>query len=321
MTVKENYLRALSFADPDHVPFEGIMQVVRYQGDMMWFGESGLDPWGVGWESIQSEFMPMAKSHPFTDWDKAESFPIPDPADFRLHPEGKRLLDSANREEVLLFSMQPHVVLERGCMLAGMEEMFAGLANEPEAAGVLLSRIADYHVGIAKRYLEEVPELDGGYLGDDYGTQRALMISPTLWRRFVKPQLRRIVEVYRAAGKWVLLHSCGHITEIVEDLIEIGVQIVNPTQARANNLEEWGCRFGGRIVFNGGVDTQYTLTRGTPEEVRREVRLRLRQLAGDRGGFIIGQDQMVPIPEENLAALYDEAARSGRYPVCCEAVS
>jgi len=96
------------------------------------------------------------------------------------------------------------------------------------------------------------------------------------------------------------------------------MQIVSPVQARANDLQEWGRQLWGRIVFFGGIDTQHTLTRGTPEEIRREVRLRLRQLAGDRGGFIIAQDQMVPIPEENLAALaalYDEAARSGHYPI------
>jgi len=124
--VKENFLRALSFAGPDHVPYEGVVQIVRYADDMMWPGSSGVDAWGVGWESVQGEFVPMAKFHPFTDWDKAESFPLPDPANFRLHPEGERVLKEANREEVLLVSFQPHL-FERACYLAGMERILTGV--------------------------------------------------------------------------------------------------------------------------------------------------------------------------------------------------
>lgn len=318
MTVKENYLRALSFNYPEHVPYEGVMQIVRYAGDMMWFGSSGLDCWGVGWESREPEFMPMAKAHPLTDWDLADTFPIPDPSDFDLHPDGKQLLKDAHRDEVMLVSFQPHVVLERACFLMGLERVLEGFLTEPDALQMLLSRIADYHVVVAQQYLQRVPELEGTFLGDDYGTQKALMISPALWRRFIKPNLRRVVDVYRSANKWVLLHSCGHITEIIDDLIEIGVQIINPVQARANDLDEWGRRFGGRIVFFGGVDTQQTLMKGTTDDVRKEVRIRLQQLAGDRGGLVLTADQVMPVPPENMLAMNDEVARRGRYPICCE---
>lgn len=315
MTVKENYIRAISFTYPDHVPYEPVVQWLRYEGDMMWMGESGFDPWGVGWESVLDDFVPMPKVNPLKDWDKVETFPMPDPADFRLREDARYLLKTANREEILLFALQPHLFLERGCYLAGMERMLEALVSEPEATQILLHRLADYQAGIAQRFLEEVPDIDGVQLGDDYGSQRALMISPDVWRRAIKPHLRRIVQAYREKGKFVSLHSCGHLTEIMEDLIEVGLHIVNPVQARANDLDEWGRRFGGRIVFHGGVDTQWTLVWGTPEDVRREVRLRMRQLAGDRGGFIIAPDQHMVIPEANMLALYEEAARSGRYPI------
>jgi len=118
------------------------------------------------------------------------------------------------------------------------------------------------------------------------------------------------------ADKWVMFHSCGHITEILDDLIEIGVDIIHPCQARANDLAEWGERFSGRVVFSGGVDTQFTMMLGTPAQVREEALLRLAQLGRDpRGGLLLWADQNMPFPAENGQALRDVIIERGVYPL------
>jgi len=313
MSPKENFVKALTFDWPDHVPYEDVVRVLRWKGDMMWFGESGTDPWGVVWESIQGEYMPLAKGHPLSTPEEVEAFLPPRVDKLELLEEVGGLSSVGANEEFLRFGFHPHTCLERAWMLMGMENFFVSLLTHPKVVKGLLEKIVDYHIEVAHHFLRL--GVDGGWAGDDYGTQRALMLAPGMWREFIKPPLARFVKTYKQAGKWFFLHSCGHITEIIEDLIEIGVDIINPVQARANDLWEWGRRFGGRIVFHGGVDTQHTLMRGTPAEVRAEVCQRLRQLAGERGGLILAPDQCMPIPQENLEALWEEIKISGRYPI------
>ena len=313
ISAQENYNRAITFNYPDHLPYEEVLLNVEFEGDMMWMGEQGYDRWGVGWEYRLTEYFPMVADHPLKELADLDRFCAPEPV-FRLKPATVAMLETLDRDAHVLMGFHPSILFERGWFLMGMEQLMVAMLRDPQRVKTLFRQIADYQIAIAEQYVQQ--DIDGVLVGDDYGTQQAMMMSPALWREFVKPEITRIIAAYRSAGKWVKFHSCGHVTEIVDDLIEIGVNIITPCQAKANDLAEWGERFGGRIVFECGIDTQHTMMRGTADQVRAEARLRMEQLGRDpRGGLIIWADENMPSPEENRRALQETLIEHGRYPL------
>jgi uroporphyrinogen decarboxylase len=151
------------------------------------------------------------------------------------------------------------------------------------------------------------------YLGDDFATQRALMISPWHWRRFLKPRLARLFEIGKVRGKFVWFHSCGDISAILEDLIEIGMDVWETVQLHTLPMSaaELKRRYGRQIAFFGGINTQ-RLPFWSAERVRDEVR-RCIEALGEGGGYICGPDHHIKpdVPGGNAVALY-EAARGFR---------
>jgi uroporphyrinogen decarboxylase len=313
LSAKENYVRAMTFGNPHHIPYEEVVHALRFDGDMMWMGEQGRDRWGVQWEYRLAEYFPLVLEHPLKSPADMDSYQPPEPL-FRLKQSSLDELAPLDRDQLLVMGFHPGVLFERAWYLLGMDRLLVATITDRERVRRLLQKITDYQVAIARKYVQ--CDIDGVLVGDDYGTQRAMIISPDSWRALIKPEIARLVGVYRAAGKWVKFHSCGHITEIVEDLIEIGVNILNPCQAGANNLAEWGERFAGRVVFEGGMDTQYTMLLGTPEEVRAEARLRIAQLGRDpRGGLLLWADNNLPISQANRQALATAIQELGVYPL------
>ena len=313
MSPKENYIRAITFNSPHHIPYEDVVRNVEFEGDMMWVGEAGTDHWGVAWEFELAEYLPMVQDHPLKSPHDMDHFQPPEPV-FRLKGSTLEMLEALDREQFLLMGFHPTILFERAWFLMGMDNLLMAMIRDRERVRRLFRQIMDYQVAIARQYVQ--CDIDGVFLGDDYGTQRAMMMSPILWRELIKPELARVIEVYKGAGKWVKFHSCGHITEIVGDLIEIGVDIINPCQARANDLVEWGERFAGRLVIEGGVDTQFTMMLGTPDQVRQETLLRMEQLGRDpRGGLLLWADQNMPFSDENREALLNVIVEHGIYPL------
>ena len=310
---RENWIRAVTFSYPHHIPYEDVIRNVEFEGDMMWMGERGLDHWGVEWEYELAEYLPMVHGHPIKNPDDLDRYRPPEPV-FRLKQSTLERLEGIRRDQFVLMGFHPTILFERAWFLMGMDNLLMSMIDYPDRVKRLLSRIMDYQVAIATQYV--TCDIDGVFLGDDYGTQQATIMSPDLWREFIKPQVARLTEVYKRADKWIMFHSCGHITEVLDDLIELGVNIINPCQARANDLAEWGARFSGRVVFNGGVDTQYTMMLGTPEEVRTETLLRIEQLGRDpRGGLLLWADQNMPYSAENEQALRETIVEHGVYPL------
>ena len=313
ITARENYLRAVTFRNPDHIPYEDVVRNLFFIGDMMWMEQRGYDIWGVGWDYELKEYLPMVVDHPIKRPEDIDHFRPPEPV-FQLTQAAVEFMKTEDLSSFVLSGFHPNILFERAWFLMGMEQFFELIMTDTARAKKLLHLIADFNVEIARQYIQQPIECI--FVGDDYGNQSALMMSPVLWRELIKPELSRVLQVYRQAGKIIKFHSCGHITEIVEDLIEIGVNIIHPCQARANNLAEWGERFTGRVVFDGGVDTQYTMMMGTPDEIRAEARLRLQQLGRDPGGgLLLWADQNMPFPDQNRQALLDFVIQNGKYPL------
>ena len=190
------------------------------------------------------------------------------------------------------------------------------LVGEPEFSRRLLERLAEAVIADLKLYLEAV----GAYIqvigfGDDLGFQNGPQIDPRLFRSLVKPLLKEIYSTaHSLSPAKVLLHSCGSVYSFIEDFIEIGVDILNPVQTSAAHMDVDTLKqcFGDRIVFwGGGADVQSVLPRGTPEDVRRDVRRRI-EVMQPRGGFVFApiHNLQADIPPENIVAMYETALRT-----------
>ncbi|MCO6453258.1 MAG: hypothetical protein J5I90_20925 [Caldilineales bacterium] len=271
---------------------------------------SGTDRWGVPWaggvaatSEWDAEIQGYPVNHPLQNLADLETYPFPDPNESGIM-DG--LLDGVDREQVLVTGEICFPVQDRAHLLMGLENFCMAALDQPDRVRALLRRIADYQIGIVYRYLAMGADIIRGL--DDYGGQRALLLGPKLWRSLVKPELTRIVKVAKDGGALFWLHSCGHVMEIVE----IGVDVLDPVQVRANDQAEAQRLYGDKICFMGGIDTQHLLTQDTPEEITAEVRERIRLLAPG-GGFILAPDTLIPVPQVNYRAYLEAGEKYGRY--------
>jgi len=266
------------------------------------FGPLARDEWGVGWTTSELDRgSPVAP--PITTPSLA-GYAFPDPAAaYRF--EGLDAWCERNRANYTILWIGD--LWERATFLCGMENLLLWLALEPRFVEELLDGIAAFVLGTLDTLIRRFA-FDGVALSDDYGTQRAMLIAPGAWRRFVRPHLARIFASARAAGKTVFLHSCGNVRPIVPDLVDLGLDILHPIQPEAMDVGELKREFGRRLSFCGGLGTQRLLAGGSPAEVRSAVR-RLKRLMGEGGGYILesGITLQADVPLENMLAMIEEA--------------
>jgi len=195
-------------------------------------------------------------------------------------------------------------LFERAWTLRGLENLLMDMVEAPQFVDELLDLICDYNVALLEQAVKH--QIDAVHFGDDWGTQRGLMMGPRLWERFLKPRLARQYASAKQAGKFVAIHSCGKVQELFLRLIEIGVDCFNPFQPEVMNVYEMKRAFGDRLSFWGGVSTQWLLPYGTPDEVRAEAS-RLMAEVGSGGGYILAPAHSIPgdAKPENIMALID----------------
>ena len=229
-------------------------------------------------------------------------FRWPDPDDPARWENFERQLAAAG-DRFTLMSVS-YALFERAWSLRGMENLMIDMYENPGFVEELLDAILEFQLGIV-RAGSRLP-VDAVYCGDDYGQQQGMLISPHLWRRFFKPRLARLYAAAHEAGKWVFIHCCGNIVEILPDLIEIGVDCFNPFQPEVMDVYQVKRDFGARLSFYGGVSTQKLLPYGTPEQVKTEVGKLIREVGKD-GGYILAPAHAVPrdAKPENLVALLE----------------
>jgi len=199
---------------------------------------------------------------------------------------------------------------ERATFMRGMEDLLLDLALHSTFVEELLRGITDFILETMTVLFERFT-FDGVALSDDYGTQKALLMSPAHWRRFIKPRLADIYGLAKKHGRTVFHHSCGNNSDVVGDFIDVGLDILHPIQPEAMDIRWLKREFGRRLTFCGGVSTQDLLPYGTPDEVREEVR-RLKREMGEGGGYILepGITLQADVPVENMTAMIDEARKS-----------
>ncbi|WP_462414867.1 uroporphyrinogen decarboxylase family protein [Eisenbergiella tayi] len=238
-------------------------------------------------------------------------FDWPDPAAYIDAAECRRRVEMAPEGKTVLGILwSAH--FQDTCAAFGMETALMNMIAAPELYEAVNKKVLEFYLKANRIFYEATKgKLHAVLIGNDMGSQRGLMISPELVRRFVIPGCRRLTEQAHSYGLKVIYHSCGAISDIIPDLIDAGVDIIHPIQALAAGMEPEGLKekFGDRVSFCGGVDTQELLVHGTPEDVRKKVE-ELKRLFPT--GLILSpsHEAILPdVPPENIGALFDAVRR------------
>jgi uroporphyrinogen decarboxylase len=280
-----------------------------------------MDDWGGGQIEIEPDIWypglhPMAMA---TTLEEIRDYPWPDMDDptrvARLRAEARRL--RADHEHAILGAPWLLFPFERAHALQGLETFLINMTLHPEFAKALLWQIAGLCKRLMGHFLEEAGEdIDIIKIGDDLGTQNKLLISPRMYREFLKPVHADFIAFIKERTRAkVFFHTDGDVFDVIPDLIEIGVDILNPMQTcagRMSNLLELKKRFGAKLTFCGAVDTQQILPYGTPQQVREEVR-RIIEILAPGGGYLLASVHTImnDVPPENILAMVDAAVEFG----------
>jgi uroporphyrinogen decarboxylase len=268
-----------------------------------------IDEWGVSWRTIdyQTRFgtgsYTEMSSHPLSDDPAIETYRPPDPDRPELYQEAARLIREFGGEYWMV-GMTVCTIFETAWALRGYDRLLMDFVLHPDLAGRILDIPFRYHLAAAHRLVDL--GVDMIWAGDDVGAQSRMLLSPAAWRKFLKPRLAAFIGSLKQkrAGLKIAYHTDGCVYPILEDLIEIGVDVLNPVQPGSMDPEKLKRAYGDRLSFWGTIDIQRTLPRGTPEEVRAEVMTRL-ETVGRGGGLILGPTHNVQLdtPMENFWAM------------------
>jgi uroporphyrinogen decarboxylase len=283
------------------------MEGVTHEHD----GEGHVDEWGVRW--VKQYFFNQIVGFPLINVARDEVLQYRFPhahMDKLLH-----LMDpivAASRDTFIGCDISP-CVFEMYWRLRGMEQTMLDMAADPELAWTMFERCADFAVELGETACERFP-LDWLWAGDDIASQQSMLMSPTTWRKLIKPHLQRTFAVGKSRGLWVAYHCCGALRPIIPDLIEIGLDVLNPIQANCPGMDAFELKkeYGRHLTFMGGLDTQHVLPFGSVDEVRRTTARLIEGMTSDGGGYILAASHTIPpeTPDENIFAMYAEAGIS-----------
>jgi hypothetical protein len=331
----ENYARAIEFRGPEYLPAAigcnvgwlydkdpaklarvGELQS-RFRSDIAAYGQSGdhlqppvtengvtryIDEWGTGWEDDghggKTEGYPLEAGY-----DLLDSYRFPDPEDPKRFVRADKELPNAGGRYTkgsVWFTL-----FERLWMLRGFNNMLMDPYVDEVNFSRLRDRILEINLSLIDHWIER--KVHAVYFSDDWGCQRGLLMNPDDWRKFYKPAYAAMFDRVRRGGSHVWMHLCGDVTEIIPDLIECGLNVLNPVQPQAMDVRRLSREFGGKVCFWGGVDVQGTLIRGTQEDVKQEVRNLVDLFGRFNGGYIGGTSHSVmpETPLDNVIAMYE----------------
>ena len=257
------------------------------------------DPWGCLWRFPGDYLDGQVIGHPLADWDAFAGYTPPDPAEHRDWDAFARDAEQKRQAGKVVSGGLPHGFLYlQLTYLRGFSGFMMDLAERRPEAEVLRDMVADYYVEVVRRYLRAGADLIGA--GDDLGHQTALPMSPGMWRDFLKPAFARIFAPCREAGAVVRLHTDGFILPIIGDLIEIGVDSLNP-QDLVNGLENLEKLAKGKLCIDLDIDRQSVTAFGTPEQIDAHIRECIQTLGSPGGRLTLIFGAYPGTPVENVA--------------------
>ena len=287
MNSREVVWRTILFQGAERLPLD---LPEKYGCDIEWVDTSpaldarprlGVDEWGAVWANLGSTNLGQVKDYPLKEWSDFDKLSVPDVHDPRRWAPAQGARARLGDKFLLGVGVS---IYERVHFLRGLENTWIDIHEHPQELGRLLDLLVDMNLAAIKYYA--AADFDGFIFPDDWGLQNRLMISPVIWRKVWKPRYARIYEAAHAAGLATFLHSCGYIIDILDDLIEIGLDVINMDQQENMGLELLGVRFGGRITFYSPVDIQKTMATGSLDDIRLYCQRMARWLGRPGGGFI-----------------------------------
>lgn len=284
-----------------------------------------IDQWGIGWRKPKDGGLYYdLESHPFASFSTPEevaNYRVPDPADpARLEgveEEARRLAESTGA--ALCLAGVSAGFMEMAYWLRGYENFFMDLAGDHKMAHAILDKTVEIKIKFWEMALSRFGDLiDVVVEADDFASQFGMIISPETYRKFIKPRQKELFgAIKKHSNAFICFHSCGSVHDIIPDLIEVGVDALNPVQVSAANMDSNKLKkeFGDALTFwGGGVDTQRVLNYGTPQQVKDEVKRRIDDLAPG-GGFVFTpvHNVQADVPPENYMAMWEAWEEYGKY--------
>ncbi|MHC4122993.1 MAG: uroporphyrinogen decarboxylase family protein [Planctomycetota bacterium] len=266
------------------------------------FGDTVRDEFGVVWSTSEvdrgSPIGPCIKEPNLSNY----SFPAPSD-EYRFEHIGYWCNEQQGHYRIIWVGD----LWERATFMRGVEDLLMDVALNGEFVEELLDGITNYILQTMQILFEKFA-FEGIAISDDYGTQKAMMISPEHWRRLIKPCLIKIYSLAKENNRTVFHHSCGNIVPIIGDMIDIGLDILHPIQPEAMDIFYLKKEFGDHLTFCGGIGTQDLLVSGAPEQIKDEIK-KLKREMGKNGGYVLepGITIQDDVPIENIIAMIDEA--------------
>lgn len=284
------------------------------------------DIWGITWRmpKVGGYYYDMCH-HPLSgaNIEDLEHYAWPDPTDrtrIKGLKEEARLIREKKKSAVILGSTGMTVgLLQTATWLQGFEEFYINLSNNPTLTSKLLDKLLELDIKFWEIFLPEMgKDIDIILYADDFGIQNSMLMSLEMFRKYFKPRYKEIFSFIKSrCSAYIFFHTCGSVYDLIPDLIELGVDILNPVQVNAAKMDTKRLKseFGDSITFwGGGIDTQKVLPFGRPQEVKDEVRKRIEDLAPG-GGFIFNTVHNIQanVPPENIMAMWEALQEFGKY--------
>jgi uroporphyrinogen decarboxylase len=292
--------------------------------------EDGRDIWGVRRTQIEVEVpggtesysevaeSPLAAMESVEQIEAYAGWPSPDDFDYSIVETQCDAIRAERRAVVFMGDRLNRVAqLKPAMYLRGIENTFLDLAVRPEIVQAILTQIRTFYMAYLERILDAARgKVDIVLTGDDFGSQKGLLISPDAWRTFIRPGFAAYVDLIKSYDAAAMHHTCGSVVDLVPDLIACGLDVLQSIQPEADgmSLADLVARYGGELCFHGGISIQQTMPFGTPDEVRAAVR-EIAEVAKPDGGYIFGTAHNIQADTrvKNVLTLLSAYHTYGRY--------
>jgi uroporphyrinogen decarboxylase len=298
-----------------------------------WVGVSEVDEdtyrdmWGIHWQYMLDAY--SVSQSPLEEATVADldSFDWPDPYNPAMFAGLQEQAEYwyKNTDYVIVADAVKGGILTKAFQIRGYEQMFMDMINNVQFAEALMDKLLWLYKEMWSQYLKQVgPYVQMVYFTDDIGGQSAMLISPDTFRRFLKPRLKELIDHIKGlADVKFMYHTDGTLVDVIEDVIEMGVDVLNPVQTSAMGMDTYVLKekYGDRLSFHGAIDVQQVLPSSTPDEVKYDVAKRIYDL-GRGGGYILSPCHNIgaDVPPENIIAMFEAAQEYGRYPLQLDSV-
>lgn len=270
-------------------------------------GTEFVDEWGITWK--RDGFYNMVTKHPLQGKDAQfiMDYPLPDPYSEKRYAVLDDLV-SKYGDTYFIGADLSGSLFEPSYHLRGMEELMMDMAFDNKEINALLDRLVDFDIKVAIECIKR--GADWIWLGDDLGSQRGMLMSPDMWRNIFKPRMKKIIDGIRSFKEDAIIayHSCGSMYSVIGDLVEIGVNVLNPIQESAENMNQAKIKseFGDKIAMMCGPDTQQFLATATTEEVAQKTKEIVQNLSTNSGYiFAVSHTIQPDIPLDNILAMFN----------------